>query len=95
MTYDESASLMVDNGFLGRVKVGCLKYAETIMNEPSDTVAHNSRLRWARDTYQQPDIVARQVQQPVVMDPNIQIAGATASDAIIQGAVEATVNKLI
>jgi hypothetical protein len=95
VTYEESSALMVDSAFKGKVKVACLKYAESIMIEPSDTVAHNSRLRWARDAFQEPDTIAMRIQQPVVMDPAIQLAGAAASDDIIQGAVEATVNKLI
>jgi len=95
MTYEESNALMTDLTFRGRVKVACLKYADSIMNEPSSTTAHNSRLRWASQTYQQPDMVATTTQPPTVMDAAVQADGANITDTALQGSVEAVVNKMI
>jgi hypothetical protein len=95
MTYEESATLMQDPAFKGRVKVACLKYADSIMIEASNVPAHSSRLRWASTCFQSPDAVAAQVQAPVVMDGAVQTAGAAVTDAALQGSVEATVNKML
>jgi hypothetical protein len=95
MTYQESAALMVDQEFRGRVKVSALKYADSIMNEPETTAAHNTRLRWASNTMQQPDFVAASLQPPVVMDSAVQTAGSDITDVALQGSVEAVVNKLM
>ena len=86
---------MTDQDFRGRVKVACLKFADSIQNEPSTTGAHNARLRWAQQCFNQPDQVAMQVHTPTVMDPNVQADGADITDVKLQGAVETTVNKLI
>lgn len=92
MTYEESAALMGDQAFRGRVKVAVLKYAGSIMIEATSTPAHNTRVRWAVQAQQQPDMVAMQVQNPVVMDPAVQTAGAEITDAALQTSVEAVVN---
>jgi hypothetical protein len=95
MTYEESAALMIDMTFRGRVKVAVLKYADFIMNESPGVTAHNARVRWAAQTYQQPDRTAQETQPPAVMDSNVQTHGANVTDELLQSAVEATVNKLI
>ena len=95
MTYEESAVLMTDITFRGRVKVACLKFADSIMIEASSVPAHNARLRWAQQTFQQPEQVAMQIQPPTVMDPAVQTAGAEVEDIALQGAVEGVVNKII
>ena len=95
MTYEESAALMQDFAFRGRVKVACLKFASSIMIEATSVPAHNARLRWAQQTYQQPDMVAMQTQPPTVMDPAVQTAGAEITDLALQGAVEGVVNKVL
>jgi len=95
MTYAESAQLMVDMNFRGRVKVAGLNYATSIMNEEPTVVAHNARLRWAQSMYQQPDAIAAQLQPPVVQDPAVQNAGAEIDDAALQLATETVVNKII
>ena len=95
MTYEESAALTIDPEFRGRVKVACLKYADSIMIEPSSTSAHNARVRWATSAMTQPDMVAIQIQPPTVMDPAVQAAGAAIEDIALQGSVEAVVNKLL
>ena len=86
---------MTDFAFRGRVKVACLKYADSIMLEPTSTDAHNTRQRWAQNCFQQPDTVAAQTQPPVVMDAAVQLAGDGITDAALQGAVESVVNKML
>lgn len=95
MTYTESAALMTDMAFRGRVKVGCLTYATSIMNEATATPAHNTRLRWAASCMQNPDNTAMQIQGPVVMDPAVQEAGAMVTDQALQRAVEVTIDKMM
>jgi hypothetical protein len=95
MTYDESAALMIDQEFRGRVKVACLKYADSILNEPIATAGHNTRVRWAQQCQQQPDMTASNVQPATVMDSAVQEAGAEITDAALQGSVEAVVNKML
>jgi hypothetical protein len=84
---------MVSMEFRGRVKVAVLKFADSIMIEASSVPAHNTRERWAVQAMQSPDMVAAQVQPPTVMDPAVQQDGAAVTDAALQGAVEAVVNK--
>lgn len=95
MTYEEMSLLMTDLTFKGRIKVASLKYAGSIMIEPTGTAAHNTRLRWAQNCYQQPDTVAGQLQSPVVMDPAVQSAGAEITDVALQAAVEGVVNQML
>jgi hypothetical protein len=95
MTYEESAALMQDVTFRGRVKVAILKYSGFIQIEPPETMAHNSRYRWAQSAAQQPDMTAQQLQPMVVMDPQVQLEGAAVEDAELQLAVEGVVNKII
>lgn len=103
LTYDESAMLTTETQFRGRVKVACLKYADSILNEASTTPAHSARLRWANRTFENPEIVAGQVQPPTVEDSAVQAAGLTTTapvtsaidDAGLQGAVESVVNKTL
>jgi hypothetical protein len=95
MTYEEAAALSTDITFRGRIKIACLKFADSIMIEANTVPAHNARVRWATNTMQQPDMVAGQIQQPVIIDPAVQLAGAEITDAALQGSVEATVNKML
>jgi hypothetical protein len=95
MTYEESAALMMDSTFRGRVKVSCLKYADSITNEANNVPAHGTRMRWAVNTMQQPDLVASNLTPPVTMDGAVQAAGAEITDDALQGSVEAVINKLM
>lgn len=95
MTNEESAALMTDPAFRGRVKVACLKYADTIMIDAEAAAGRTAQLRWAAQTFQQPDITAQQVQPPTVMDAAVQQAGAAITDTALQGAVESVVNKML
>jgi len=95
MTYEESAALMNDMAFRGRVKVACLKYADYIESEASTIGGHTARLRWATQCFQQPEITAQVVQPPTVMDAAVQQDGAAVTDAALQSAVEGVINKLL
>jgi len=95
MTYTESAALMSDPAFRGRVQVAVLKFADSIMIEASSVPAHNTRERWAINTMQNPQMVAMQIQPPTVMDPAVQQDGAAVTDAGLQAAVEGVVQKLL
>jgi hypothetical protein len=95
MTYEESAALMKDQVFHGRVKVAGLKYTTYILSEDPATPAHNSRYKWAQNFALQPDMIASQIQPMVVMDAQVQTDGAAISDAALQTSVEFVVNKII
>lgn len=95
LTYEQSASLMVDDTFRGRVKVACLTFANYIASEAPNVPAHNTRVKWAQQTFQMPDGSAQQVTPLVVMDQAVQSAGAAIDDASLQTAVENAINKMI
>jgi hypothetical protein len=95
LSYDQSASLMQDSGFRGRVKVACLSYAQYISLEATSTAAHNSRYRWATRCFQAPDQVGNEVVSPVVMNPNVAQAGSEVTDADLQAAVQAVVDAIM
>lgn len=92
LDYDQSYALMSDAGFRGRVQVACLDFAQSITLEPTDSPAHNTRLKWAQSVYQSPPMVAAQVTPPVVMNPNVQQAGSAVTDDALQAAVQAVVD---
>jgi hypothetical protein len=94
LTYEESAALMTDGAFRGRVKVACLKYADSISINASPVAGRTALVRWAAQTFQQPDVAAQQVQPPVVMDDAVQTAGEEVTDAALQAAVESVVQKM-
>lgn len=95
MTYEESAALMNDTGFRGRVKVACLKFATYIMDETASTPAHSTRIKWAQQTTANPDAAAATITPTVVMDNQVQADGAAITDEALQTAVETSVNKLL
>lgn len=95
MTQLESASLMNDFEFRGRIKVCVLQYANYILDEAPSVPAHNTRSKWAANTMISPDSVAQQMHAPVVMDAAVQSAGKDITDAALQSAVENVVNDLM
>jgi len=95
LTYEQSATLMTDPTFRGRCKVSCLKFAQAIMLELPAVKGHNTRMKWAQRTYQMPDTMAQEIQQPVVMDPAVQAAGSEITDTALQAAVENTVEAIM
>ena len=93
LTQEQSAALMQDSAFRGRIKVCCLKYANTIPLEPAPhTRGYTSALRWTQQCIMNPDQTAQTVQSSAVMDPAVQDAGSQIGDVALQGAVESVVN---
>lgn len=95
LDYVGSSELMQSPEFRGRVKVASLKFAQYIVNEAPNVEAHSARYRWAQNTFAQPDMAAANITPMVVMDPSVQADGAAVSDASLQSAVEAIVNKIL
>jgi len=95
LTYEQSAELMENAVFRGRVKVGCITYARYITDEAPTTPAHSTRTRWAQQTLVAPEATVNQVTPTVVMDGAVQADGAEITDANLQVAVETSVNKLL
>jgi hypothetical protein len=93
MTDEQSAALMNDMVFRGRIKSSALRYADTLLNRPVDTPGINQQRAWAKNTQAMPDTVAMQLQPVVVMDTAVQDAGASITDAALQVVVETAVNK--
>jgi|SRR5215472_12861795 len=95
LSYDQSAALMTDPAFRGRVKVACLSFATVIAEEAGTVAGHGARYRWAQQCMQQPDMTAQTVQAATVMDPAIQAGGSGVDDATLQSAVEATIVNML
>jgi hypothetical protein len=95
LTYDDSANLINDPKFRGRVKIACLKFANYILDEAGTTAAHGARSRWANQCVQQPDMTMNTVVPPLVLDPAIQSTGAAVDDPTLQTAVEDTIQQLM
>jgi ribosome-interacting GTPase 1 len=95
LTLEESAALMNDQTMKGKAKVAMLRYCDTILIEADSTLGHTSRVRWAQQAMQQPEIWVNQLYPNVIMDPAIQEAGAAATDQQIQAATEAVINKTV
>ena len=95
LSYEQSAALMRDAAFIGRVKVACLKYADYILLEAPTVPAHSTRIKWAQQTVQNPDAIAQAITPTVVMDAAVQDQGATIDDAGLQSATENAINKTL
>jgi hypothetical protein len=95
LTYEESAALMQNPTFFGRVKVAALNYSQYILEEAPDTPAHNTRTRWAQQCYLTPDNVTIQLVPPTVMDPAVQSDGANVTDEALQAAVQGVVDRML
>lgn len=95
LSYEQSNTLMQDFTFRGRVKVGCLHFADYIVDEPANVPAHNTRLKWAQSCFQNPDMIAAQIQPAVVMDGEVQQTGSVITDNALQTTVETVVNKML
>lgn len=85
MTFEESAQLINDQAFRGRVKVAALLYAQYLSQQPN---LGNAKQTWIRQTMQAPDQAAQLLSPNVVINPNVQQAGAAVTDANLQAAVQ-------
>ncbi|PWT72781.1 MAG: hypothetical protein C5B60_09175 [Chloroflexi bacterium] len=88
----ESAALMIDSDFRGRVKVAALKYATYMFMQGGNSV---SRTAWAQRTMQQPDQAAAALVGPVVMNVNVQTLGPNIDDNNLGAAVQYTADMMI
>lgn len=95
LNYDDANTLMNDNQFKGRVKVACLHFAQYIIGEDPATAAHNTRRKWAEQTYLTPQNSAETVTPGVVQESHVQADGKNVSDVDLQTDVETVVNKMI
>src|SRR5215475_5832 len=93
--YQQSADLMKDQVFIGRIKVAILKFAAFIVDEPTGTAAHNTRYKWAQNALVDSDAVAMKMAPIVVMDPAVHNQGSSISDAALQSATEAAIQDLL
>lgn len=95
LTYQESADLIADIQFRGRIKVSLLSFAKYVFGEAPDVPAHNTRYRYAQTIYGSPDGVALQLQPAVVMEDAVQQAGADITDTALQGVVESIIARVM
>jgi hypothetical protein len=95
LTLEQSAALMNDQTLKGKVKVSMLRYCDTILIEADSTMGHTSRVRWAQQAMQQPEMWVNQLYPNVVLDPALQETGADTADPQIQAATEAVINKTV
>ena len=94
-TYSEIYTLSKDAAFLGKVEVAVTKYMDYILGEPTDTVNHTHRWQWATGIATNgPGITAARISPFVAWDGTIQANLGASSDAQIQSAVEAWVNRV-
>ncbi len=99
LTYEQSSALMADATFRGRIEVACLKFADYIYGEATNTPGHSTRIKWQQATMLNPSASAAQVTPTVVMDPAVQDSstgdGSDVTDAQLQSATENAVNKVL
>jgi hypothetical protein len=95
-TYAELNALYKDAAFLGKVEVAIIKYTDYILSESTATDNHTKRWNWAVQAAQNgPSLVAARIAPNVSWDATIQAQLAAATDAQIQSAVEAWINRLL
>ena len=92
LTLAESAALMLDPQFRGRVKVAAMKYADALLLQSGLSV---SRTQWAQRTMQQPDQTAQQLVSGVVINVNVQNAGADVSDPDLTATVQVVADRMM
>jgi len=102
LDYDQSNALMNNLPFRGRIKVASLNYSNYIFGEASGTSFHNTKLKWAAETSNQPDQTAMKIQPMVTMDAAVQNEGidptdgdSTITDEALKIVVETVVNTRV
>lgn len=93
MTFEESAKLITDITFRGRIQVAVITFAKFVSAQPKDTPAYNTQRRWADNALQNSVSVAGALQPSVVMDVAVQTDGADIEDQALQAAVETVVKN--
>lgn len=74
MSQTDTANLINDPIFRGRVKVAALQYAQYLQLQPS---LNASKANWIQRTMTQPDQIAQTLVAAVVISPNVQNAGGS------------------
>lgn len=92
LTLAESAALINDLDFRGRVKVAALQYATYVFSQAGQS---NSRMAWAQRTMQQPDTTAQTLTPAVVMNINVQSLGKDIDDDNLRASVQVTADLMI
>lgn len=92
LNFAQSAALMNNLDFRGRVKVAALQYATALLAQPGSS---NSKASWVQRTMQQPDTTAQVLVPAVVLNVNVQNAGADITDQDLAAAVQATADKMM
>lgn len=93
MTYEESAALMQDPAFRGRVKAACVSYAGTLLATPPPN--NPALFAWAAGTYDNPELATQRVVPPAVMNVNVQTEGPDITDPALLATVEYVVGGLL
>ncbi len=95
-TYAEINALYKDAAFLGKVEVSVVKYTDFILNEDTATPNHTKRWNWAVSAATSgPSSVAGRIAANVAWDGTIQANLGASTDAQIQSAAEAWINKVL
>jgi hypothetical protein len=92
LTLEQSAQLMNDPEFRGRVKVALLNLAMQTLREANQNL---SRLRWAQSTITSADTSVVQAIGPVVMQPGVQEKGTEIDDGTLMFATGNALNSII
>ena len=95
MTSEESAALMEDPTFRGRIRVFILDYTTYILNEAPTVEGHPARYRWAQRAAANSMNEAQQIQPMVVMDGQVQQDGKDIADPQLKTSVQTVINKFI
>jgi hypothetical protein len=95
-TYTEIITLSKDAGFLGRLEVAVVKYAEFIVGEAANVDYHAVRIGWANTVFESgaASFVSR-IALPVANDSVIQDNIDDYTDAQLQAAAEVRINRIM
>lgn len=95
-TYAQVNDLSKDSAFLGKLEVAVVKYTDYILAEDTATPNHTKRWNWAVQVANSgPASVAGRIAPMVTWDSTIQANLSSSTDAQIQAAVEAWINRLL
>jgi hypothetical protein len=98
--YTDLATLRKDATFKARVEIAVAKYALYIMDESPAMASHKVRFAWASNALLNPGSVGEGLIPSIVLDGTVAAAYASKNqaditDAQLQSAVEASVNRFL
>ena len=93
-TYNELLSVAANNDLQSRMRVAVLVAADTIRLEAEATPNHANRMLWAKKAYLDPVSIAPPLLWATLVQNRAASLGAltSATDAVLQTAVDAAVN---